>query len=136
MLVVLFLFSVIVMFMSMYPWFCCRMKTNIVGMEANMEQLLSKVCIISLLVYCWLIFTWLNQSMFSFFFFSDNISAVKKWHSEYISFRQKGKHREITPYTQFAPKSSSKMISSFHYCSYSWQSMLLDFLLLPRTNNL
>jgi hypothetical protein len=29
-----------------------RMKTNIVGMEANMEQLLSKVCTISLLMYC------------------------------------------------------------------------------------
>jgi hypothetical protein len=29
----------------------CRMKTNIVGMETNMEQLLGKVCIVMLLMY-------------------------------------------------------------------------------------
>jgi hypothetical protein len=34
-----------------------RMKNKIVGMEANMEQLLAKVCIVPLLVYGQLIFT-------------------------------------------------------------------------------
>ena len=57
---VLVLLRAIVVIFFMYLCFPCRMKTNSVGMETNMEQLLGKACIVILLMYS-LGHTW-NQS--------------------------------------------------------------------------
>lgn len=75
--------------------FPSRMKNNIVGMEANMDQLLEKV-------YLWFVNFKYNLQLPTYFrkflHAADYICPIPQWWGEYIFIWEKGAYREIAPH--------------------------------------
>jgi hypothetical protein len=99
------------------------MKTNIVGMETNMEQLLDKACakflIFVLVEICPFNCLLCECHCLRFYqFIADNDCAIKKWWSEHFSFREERTYREIASHTQPSSKSSGTQKPLFLAWSY------------------